>query len=482
VKPSPEAGPADASDGPVAAPRRSGGRGPSLATVVGAVLALWGAYIGSAALSDNSFLTHLATGRLILRDGAIPRVDPYTFTAGGEPWVVQSWLASLGYAAVERAGGIDGVRLLLTAVTVALVVIVWMLTRPTDGLVARFAVAASAVAVGAATWGPRPLMFGLLLLALTLLVVERRITPYVLVVVFWCWVNVHGSFPLGLAALAALAVGARLDGIRRPDELRYLLWAAVGTAAGALNPLGPTLLVFPARLLDRQDLFSYVIEWQSPDFSGASGRVFLVQLVAGIVLLVRVPRWRTAVPLVLFTVAALVASRNIAVASLVLVPGMAIGARGLGSLTGAVRTRVTAVLFAIVCVAGAAVTASALREPAYDLEAFPVDAVAWMGDNGLLGPGQRRMVPDVAGNYLELVLGEDAGVSQDDRVDMFPRGVVEDYVTLLRGRPAWADVLARWDPDSVLWRRTDPLASLLLDDPAYRLGYADDEWVVFVRR
>ena len=34
-----------------------------------------------------------------------PSHDPYTFTAPGEPWVVQSWLASLLYASAERLGG-----------------------------------------------------------------------------------------------------------------------------------------------------------------------------------------------------------------------------------------------------------------------------------------------------------------------------------------------------------------------------------------
>ena len=170
-------------------------------------------------------------------------------------------------------------------------------------------------------------------------------------------------------------------------------------------------------------------------------------------------------------------------ASIVLVPGMAIGARGLGSLIGdGAQPRDGRSGSALVCAIGVWVAASGLRGPSYDLERFPVDAVAWMAQNDLLGPDQRRMVPDVAGNYLELVQGEDASVSQDDRVDMFPRGVVEDYVALLRGRPAWADVLARWRPDAVLWRRDDPLSALLLEDPAYRLVYADDTWVVFTPR
>src|SRR5690606_15093214 len=64
---------------------------PSLNGVVGAVIVLVGAYIGTDRLSDNSFFTHLATGRYILEHG-FPHGDVYSFTAPGERWVVQSWL------------------------------------------------------------------------------------------------------------------------------------------------------------------------------------------------------------------------------------------------------------------------------------------------------------------------------------------------------------------------------------------------------
>ncbi len=76
--------------------------------------ALWGLHIGLDRLSDNSFLTHLATGRLIL-DHGVPRTDPYSFTANGQPWVVQSWLASVIYAWIESWFGANGIRVLMAA-------------------------------------------------------------------------------------------------------------------------------------------------------------------------------------------------------------------------------------------------------------------------------------------------------------------------------------------------------------------------------
>jgi hypothetical protein len=79
-------------------------RAPSLESLFVAALVLLGFRLGALPIGDNSMLTHLRTGIDMARTGAIPRHDPYTFTAHGHPWVVQSWLAEWTYGVLERAG------------------------------------------------------------------------------------------------------------------------------------------------------------------------------------------------------------------------------------------------------------------------------------------------------------------------------------------------------------------------------------------
>lgn len=454
---------------------------PSLSAVVGAVVVMVGAYIGASRLGDNSFFTHLATGRYILENG-FPHSDVYSFTASGERWVVQSWLASVLYGLADRSLGLVGVRLLTAVLAGATAGILWSLTRPARGLVARMAIASVGLAVAATLWSPRPLMIGLLLLGLTLLAAERRVPAWVLLPAFWIWVNSHGSFPLGLLALGCLAVGSRLDGERRPAELRPLAFAVGGTVLGAVNPLGPVLLTFPVSLLKRQDSLSAVVEWQSPSFSQTYARLFLLVLVMGVAALVRRPSWRGAVPFVVFMAAGLLATRNIPVAALVMTPAIARGAEGLGQLTGDLRSRLTAALTVLVVLMGCLAVSQRLGQPDLELGDYPVDAVAWMDQQGLLAPEVRRAHSDVVGNYLELLLGDRAAVFSDDRVDMYPTAVVDDELALIRGTPAWRSVLERWDIDAVLWERGAPITQYLADDPDWRLAYADQRWVVYVRR
>ena len=140
----------------------------SLAGVVGLGFFVWGLSLGLQPLGDNSFLTHLATGRLIVEDG-IPRTDPYSWTAPGTEWVVQSWLASWIYGLVDDWWGSDGLRLLVGLLMGALAAMVWALTRPARSLIARIGVAALVVGVGVGAWSERPLLFGLVCLAVVLL-------------------------------------------------------------------------------------------------------------------------------------------------------------------------------------------------------------------------------------------------------------------------------------------------------------------------
>ncbi len=458
---------------------------PSLRAVFAAAFALWGFAVASRELADNSFFTHLATGRLILEQGSVPTADPYSFSAAGEPWVVQSWLASLLYGLVDRGFGGAGLRILAGLLGAVLGLCIWRISRPGRTLVPRLVAAAFPMILAGYVWSPRPFLFGLACLAITLVAAEGGLDARWLIPVSWVWVNTHGSFPLGLVALATLALGARLDG--RADggrrELRCLGWAALGMALGAISPVGPKLLAFPVELLGRAETLSKIIEWQSPSFSSGWSRLFLLQIVVAVLVLVRRPSWRAALPLVVFTAAALLGLRNIALASVVLVPGMARGLAGLGNVTGKERGPVAVGGLAVLAVAACVVVVNVATGPAFELSTFPVDAVAWMDQRGLVArPDVDLATQDSTGNYLELLYGADARTFLDDRVDMYPKAVVDDYLALHTGAPGWQAVLDRRGIDAVAWPRAEPLSQLLAQSPDWRIGYADGETIVACRR
>ena len=439
--------------------------------------------IGLGPLNDNSFFTHLATGRLMWATHHIPSHDPYSFTAPGHAWVVQSWLASFAYGAADKWWGPAGVLLLVAATATAVGVLVWKLTAPSNSLLSRLLIVGPVLIVGVdGGWVERPLLFGLVALGLVLLAVEGRLDPRWLVPVMWVWVNVHGSFPLGLVAIALFALGRRLDHESPAVELAALKWAGIGTLVGAINPIGPRLLIFPAELLSRQQVLSNVLEWQAPKFTHIGQRAFIIELVLAVVFVARRPSWRATLPMAAFTAASLVGARNIVIASIVFIPGLARGLADLGEVSGEERRsifRPAAIALGILAVLSMIVAASG---PVYNFNGYPVAAVTWADRNGLLGPDARIVSRDFVGNYLEVRYGTKVKVFLDDRFDMYPTSVLEDFNDLNRGSATWDVIIGTYRATAVMWPTKEPVGQYLAGSPRWRVVYSDQEYLIAVPR
>ena len=462
---------------------------PSMAGLFTMVFALGGWRAGLSRLSDNSFFWHLRTGRLIL-DHGVPHTDPYSFTAEGRRWLVQSWLAEAIYGAVDRVAGLFGIRLLV-AVTGALVAtltyrLVLRLSR--DHLVA---VGLTLAAVGASftLWSERPLFMGLLAFVTLLWVVEvpdgplgRR--PVVTVpILMWVWANVHGTFALGLLYLGLHLLGRWLDGAPPWEgrERRLCLATGLAVAAIVVNPFGPGLLLFPVRLLGRGEILRQVTEWRSPQPQTVQGVMFAVWVVVFIACSVlgrrRVSR-RDLVVAVPFLVLAAWAERNVAVAPLV---GVAAAARWAAPPTprpaagSSLNGAVAGLLVALAALWGV----QAAGQPDLDLHAFPVAAMHYVSDHGLLG--RRLMTDDRWGGYLILEHWPAQKVFVDDRYDMYPLPVLHDSFRFSDADPSWPQILDRWNIDVVVWSRSAAITRLMERSDTWKEAYRDDVAVVFLR-
>ncbi len=87
----------------------------------------------------------------------------------------------------------------------------------------------------------------------------------------------------------------------------------------------------------------------------------------------------------------------------------------------------------------------------------------------------------MVGGYSILTRGRAADVFVDDRVDMYPRRVIEDSLVLVDGKPETLAVLDRYRADAVVWRHDRPLAAILAANGRWRLARRSADWVLFVR-
>lgn len=454
---------------------------PSIDGLVLSLFLLVGVRLGLAPLKDNSFLTHLATGRLIFERGAIPSSDPYSFTAFGDPWTVQSRGASVLYAGAERTVGLVGIRLLNAALILVLVALLWQLTRPAGRVVGRALTLGLVVCMGTGLWVERPLLFGAVFLALVLLAAEDRLDPRWLVPVMWLWANTHGSFPFGIVFLVLVAAGRWLDERQRPAvELRALAWASVGTVLAAVGPVGPKLLTFPFQLLSRRDAFEGVAEWEPPSWDRGVEKFFAAQMVLLLVVtLARHRRWRVLLPALVFGLAAGLSSRNILQASIVATPLLAAGLHGLGSLDGTKRPRLARPLAGALGCLALLLVVSGIAAPDTALDPYPERATTWMRSHDLLDLNDRVVTRDFVGNYIEFQYGPERVRSYiDDRVDMYPIEVIADYTQLLRPGGDYEAVLDRAEATAVLWDKDSDFGRWLEDSEHWRVVFEDETWVV----
>jgi hypothetical protein len=251
---------------------------------------------------------------------------------------------------------------------------------------------------------------------------------------------------------------------------------------GAIGPLGSQALTFPVQLLQRQELLSNVIEWQAPAFTSISQRAFLLQLVAAIVLLARRPAYRTALPTAVFMAAALLGSRNLAVASIAMLPGMAAALTGVGTLSSSTRPRQARVLTLLAVAIAALLIGVRLQGPALRLTAYPVDVLAYLEAKEVDTRHERLAAPELVGNLMTFVYGADNRVFYDDRFDMFPAVVSDAALAMQEAAPSVFADLGHLDVDLVTVRRTSPMALALARDAGWRILYVDDHWQLTCRR
>jgi hypothetical protein len=294
---------------------------PTMTGLVTVLCAAGGFGLASGSLGDNSFLWHLRTGGLIL-DHGIPHTDPYSFTAAGTRWIAQSWLVELMYGALDRAFGAFAIRIAVGLAGACIAVFLYRIAFDTTrDRVRALALLFPAIACSFTVESERPLMFGLVLLAVLVFTVEvpqsflGRHPRVVIPIVMWLWVNVHGTFSLGFLYLAVYLVGHWLDGSPplRGRERELLIGTAIAAVVIFANPYGPSLVFFPIALMGRSKVLSNVSEWQAVNLHTVTGVLYATWLFVTVVALSRRrPRRSELLVSIVFLILGWSAVRNVA--------------------------------------------------------------------------------------------------------------------------------------------------------------------------
>ena len=225
--------------------------------------------------ADPDLWGNVRFGLDILRDGAIPHTDTYSFTTD-RAWVNHEWLSEVLIGHAFRAGGDVGLILLKLAAVGSIVLLLWLTLRREriySTIVRDAAVAVTIVLTFEQTRYVRPQLFSLVAFAilLTCLTRARRGEQHWLLLLpplFAVWANLHGGWLVGGGIFALWAAVTALAGHRR-----HAVWCTVvgvaSLASTLLNPYGVELLTMLRDTvgIERADIVEwqpvYVLGWQS---------------------------------------------------------------------------------------------------------------------------------------------------------------------------------------------------------------------------
>ncbi len=447
-------------------------------------------------IADPDIWWHLRNAEYLVQHGSMVRIDMYSFTAPGAPWINHEWLTELPYYLGWRLMGVRGLYLvMLIAVEIVLMGVFYLAYRTSRNVKAAFFACCFATVLSTISFGPRTLLFGWIFLVIELLVLqdfkEGKDRTWLLPPLFLVWVNSHGSWLIGFVFLSVFVGSGLIDGNWgritatrwTPRQLRKLA-TIVGLCGLALfvNPYTYHLVFYPFDLAFQQKLnVSHISEWRSLDFHSVRGKIVFGMLAATILLaLTRKRRWRLdeVIFLLIGFYATLTYSRFLFLAAIVLTPVLATELDFFPNYRREIDKPFLNALIILVVLAGCAwnfPTANYLMERA-DKE-YPVKALPYLQS---FHPEGRVFNDFLWGGYL-IWNTRQIPVFVDSRVDIFDhRGIFGDFLDAMGGRGTM-EILDKYHIRYVLYRKEEPLSYLLQHSSGWRVKYDDGTTALFER-
>jgi hypothetical protein len=460
---------------------------------------------------------HVAVGDRIFSAHTWPESDSYSFTAQGNDWISSQWLGEVAMALAMRLGGLKALMALFIGLAGGMMLLIYYYADLRCGNAkAAFVSCALLFPLASLSFSLRPQLFGYILLLIELIVLERfrqgrRGRLWILPGVFVLWVNTHGSFVFGLAALGAYLAGGLSrfhmqtpnpesrtpsPGLWSPQQRQHLLAVALfSVLALTITPYGTRLAAYPLQMALLQPDLRSLQEWQPLPWRGFYGMLLLVLVLLFLAYLV-VSTWALTrgaptgagyrlEDIALFVLSAYAACRHARFAIVFVIFFAPLLAGLLAHLVPQYQPQkdryVLNVALTVLIGIGVIKFFPSIREVSGAMEyAFPQGAVQYLHRHPVPGP---MFNVDYWGGYLIQSLGPQHKVFIDGRFDLYEySGVVRDYVSIYGLHGDSAMLLRKYNVRSCLIERASPLAASLAKSPDWRQVYADGLSAVFVKR
>jgi len=463
-------------------------------------------FFASRPISDPDFWFHLKIGQFIVHNLQVPRVEIFSCTNLGQPYIAHGWLSGvLFYLIYSRVG--QNLLIFIFALLTALAF--WIIFK---GSSEHIFTRGMAVLLGVWTVlpniGVRPRVFTLVLATCYFQILRRYSTDtynkrlWLLVPLMVLWVNLHGAFLLGLTFIGLAIIGLAVDawiggeGVRLSwVRVRPLLIIFVACALAALiNPYGTKIYSHIFGVLS-SPIYQYVgADWLSPDFHQSEQLPLIALTLITTTVLVLSPK-RVKPSELLFFLATLYMTlkmqRNALIFAVVAASLLAdySGAlwdslfvktpRNESSLNNGLRSTVLNLLLLVpLLIFVVKVRQVVYVPPTQQMAVVPINAVQYLKDNGIQGCTFTE--PNIWSDYL--IWATPANPVYIDGRDVYPTQFVKEYVEVMQGQRDWRTSFDRYGVKNAILTPSSLLAQQLRNSEEWKQIYQDEYSLVFTRR
>ena len=477
--------------------------GVAAAALVG-IFAWFAARSAARPIDDADVWWIAAAGRDALARWVPPVTNRYSFTAPDHPWVMHELGFGLVYGLGVGALGPAFIRLLslILAALVFTIALATLRARSRHPASAPLVLLLVMAGTRDALFAPRPshasLLFPVAMVAVSLRPGWSAARAVIAVVLEAAWANFHGSFPLGIAILAAGA----FDAAARPEIRSRLATAVIAAFATLANPYGLELHALVERYLRGSDetaaiIHRHVVEfypiWRWPEPFVNPFNAVLLGVVAVLALRALAQQRNTARSLLAIGVVALGAyqARHVTLAVVVgallvhsELDAMCVEATSVSSRSEPAPWLAFSALPGFVLGALLLAVVASRRSPERWI-APEADAEAIWELTPQIPRGAAVYAPfDFSGLVLWLGAPQGVRVFYDPRNDCYPPEVAEAAFSLERSDagPRALAVLDRWGTEFALVPDSHPVFGALSTSTAWAPWRSAGRWTAFERR
>lgn len=487
------------------------------------ILALIWFFLSITPLPPNDLWWHMAAGRIMLHEGAWMSINRWAYTVPYDAFfALQSWLSELILYGIWKIGNVPLLALTRTlAITASYGLMAWHAWRRIQHGKAIALALILAILIGWNNWTLRPQTLAYVPATAFIVLLGEYLTNRIssrwliaLPVIMLLWVNMHGSFMVGIGLLGLAWIGTLITAIDTSAPTSATARTSLGplTITGIVTglatlaqPLGTGIFGYVRMTINHPLHSQWFIEWLPPDNTidpiNTGFWFFAMLLLLAVLMAYKKTQRPTATDLLWYAALAWLTIGGVRYAiwfGLLLIPLLAeslapfIPQRPLPRLSR-IATRTTGILLGILCLLllpwfqpvqylGSEVARLFASSGPYRYllsSTTPVAATAWLRDNPIEG----RFWADMS--YTSYTIWElpDKQVFVDLRVELFPKDIWQDYFAIVRGDSQSVSLLDSWNITHLMldthWQES--LYHVLQESPEWCTKYTSTRTVIVAR-